>query len=363
MKTHSEERFHPCRRNLGSFKWDSHHWNGTHYHFCILSILLSSGFVSTKSAKAVSGETLLRTLGSCLWDDQVKKPMKVHFTASWHCDTFLSPPPPVSKKKIDLITLISPQQGVTAAASFPHRIRQSERSSRSAAADIKLTSDALDVDRSSRRRAEEEREARCYWRKGEGSRQELSPAGGCDGWSERAAAGRLSRPCLWLLRLFLPFLSQLQQAFLHLRLPGENSPSAHLHADRNIANSESSLIASSASQHLASPSPRREPLRSIGINLSNVVGNVSLPSTRDESLTVQLAASDYRSQFLETCSFICWLPFHFRAKCRGFEMTSSLFWDASLRWSLKGNNLGTKTSSWQFPEITQLVLTVTLGKM
>lgn len=26
MKAHSEGHFHLCRRNLGSFKWDSHHW-------------------------------------------------------------------------------------------------------------------------------------------------------------------------------------------------------------------------------------------------------------------------------------------------------------------------------------------------
>lgn len=72
--------------------------------------------------------------------------------------------------------------------------------------------------------------------------------------------------------LFIP-------AFLHLRLPGRFSPSTRLHADRNIANSESSLIASSDAQHLVLPSPLKEQLQffiPFSLNGWNAAVNLSL---------------------------------------------------------------------------------------
>lgn len=115
------------------------------------------------------------------------------------------------------------------------------------------------------------------------------PGGGLDGWKwgEDLTADhsrRLQGGCLvpaFLLLCFSPSL--FIPAFLHLRLPGRFSPSTRLHADRNIANSESSLIASSAAQHLVLPSPLKEQLQFFISNLNgwNVVVNLSffsLPS-------------------------------------------------------------------------------------
>lgn len=49
MKTHSENHFHLCRRNLGSLKWDSHQWNGDSLSLLYtLSILLSVGLCKHK---------------------------------------------------------------------------------------------------------------------------------------------------------------------------------------------------------------------------------------------------------------------------------------------------------------------------
>lgn len=102
--------------------------------------------------------------------------------------------------------------------------------------------------------------------------------GGIDvwNWGEDLTAdqsGRLQGGCLVLASDFslysFPFLSQLQQAFLHLRLPGKFTPSTPLYPGRNTANSESSLITSSTSQHLAMPLPLKEWLHFINFILSN----------------------------------------------------------------------------------------------
>lgn len=95
-------------------------------------------------------------------------------------------------------------------------------------------------------------------------------------WAEDLTAdesGRLQGYCLVstsdFFAFFFPFLSQLQQGLLDLRLPGRFTPSTPLHPDRNIAYTESSLIASSTSRHLAMPSTLKKWLDFIIFNLSN----------------------------------------------------------------------------------------------
>lgn len=151
----------------------------------------------------------------------------------------------------------------------PQIIRVPQPQLPAAATDINLTSDALDVDR--RQPGTCRGGAVAIGGKVRGADRSRRRLEAVTADQSGGLQGRVSRPRLRLLRLLLPFLSQLQQAFLHLRLPGEFSPSARLRADRNIANSESSLIASSTSQHLSSPSPRRERLRFGVINLSDAV--------------------------------------------------------------------------------------------
>lgn len=135
---------------------------------------------------------------------------------------------------------------------------------RSTAIDIKVTSEALYEQRKTSR---EEQRVWASLRERWGKQTTPEPGGGLDGWKwgEDLTADhsrRLRGGCLvpaFLLLCFSPSL--FIPAFLHLRLPGRFSPSTRLHADRNIANSESSLIASSAAQHLVLPSPLKEQLQ------------------------------------------------------------------------------------------------------
>lgn len=91
-----------CRRNLGSLKWVLVTEKGTHYHFCIVSSFhSSSGFVSTKSAKAVFFCCPILNSWSCLWFDQVKKLLKANVLTPHHTE--------VGATKIQLITFVSCQ--------------------------------------------------------------------------------------------------------------------------------------------------------------------------------------------------------------------------------------------------------------
>lgn len=88
MKAHSEGHFHLCRRNLGSFKWDSHHWTQDSLsRLYTLSILSFVGLCKHKEVlKQFLDAQLYTLLRSYLRDDQVK----VHFTARWQSEPNIS---------------------------------------------------------------------------------------------------------------------------------------------------------------------------------------------------------------------------------------------------------------------------------
>lgn len=82
--------FHLCRRNLGSFKWDSHHWKRDSLSLLYtLSIPFFSGLCKHKKVPNQFLVTQFSTLvRSCWWDDQGKKPINVNVTACWHSIDF-----------------------------------------------------------------------------------------------------------------------------------------------------------------------------------------------------------------------------------------------------------------------------------
>lgn len=90
-----------------------------------------------------------------------------------------------------------------------------------------------------------------------------------DSWWEWEAAGWLSRPRSWLLCFFLSLVIPTSTSLSSFSLPGKFTRSTPLYPDRNIAYAESSLIASSASPHLAALSPLKKWLDLIIFNLSN----------------------------------------------------------------------------------------------
>lgn len=207
--------------------------------------------------------TLVR---SCLWDDQGKKPMKANVTACWRGVRFLSKTSHQTNTGNFLFQLGSENNNVrphqTAERTLPHLCKLT-------AICIKLISD---VDRMQRKNRgcdgsyqRKVRKTDNTWNRKQVRWVELS--WGSDSWWEWEAAGWL--PLLTSLLFFFPFLSQLQQGFLHLRLRRRFTPSTPLHPDRNIAYAESSLIASSTSRHLATPSPLKKWLDFIIFDLSN----------------------------------------------------------------------------------------------
>lgn len=173
---------------------------------------------------------------------------------------------------------------------------------RSAATDIKLTSDALDVDRRQPK----------TWRGGAGGVMviEGKVRGADKSWARLEAltadqSGRLQGGCRVPASDFsafsFPFYPNFNKLFFIFAFRGNSLP-PHVCMLTEILQTQSHL--SSHRQPLNTLLRRRHGGKRFASSLPNV-SLVSLPSIRNESLTVQRTASDYRSYFLETCNFVC----------------------------------------------------------
>lgn len=136
-------------------------------------------------------------------------------------------------------------------------------------------------------------------------------------------------PLLTSLLFSFPFSSNFNKPFFIYAFQEKFSPSTPLYPDRNIACAESSLIASSTSPHLATPSPLKKWLDFIIFNLSNscvtllstLIFLISFSTSPNYSKFTTLLVSECRcfsffmqDYFIEICNTQV-IIFLFRAKC------------------------------------------------